>query len=145
MNNEATALARKLVGRPDVFRWMAGMRACRGTSDFGDRVLYVNGGGVALAKKGFMYAYSDAFPDLDDPATAGCLLTLLAEAAPGRVEIRSGEDITLGPCVAVGTAHRYTEYFTFAGPGDRPLGHAIARALIAIADDNATETGEESP
>ena len=78
MTEEQIALARRAVACRG-WRWMPGMftedgfRVCRVDTDgykFGYRVEY-------------NYAYAvigDVLPDIDDPATRGCLLTLVREA-----------------------------------------------------------------
>ena len=76
MTEEQIALARRAVACKG-WRWMPGMLAS------GFRVCRVDPHGYRFGWSDSSYAYrisDDVLPDLDDPATRGCLLALVREA-----------------------------------------------------------------
>lgn len=76
MTEEQIALARRAVACKG-WRWMPGMLAS------GFRVCRVDPHGYRFGWSDSSYAYriaDDVLPDLDDPATLGCLLALVREA-----------------------------------------------------------------
>lgn len=68
MTTDLTALARRVVASKH-WRWMLGMQAVSHDGLFGHRVT-----------EHTLVIDPDALPDLEDPATRGCLLALLREA-----------------------------------------------------------------
>jgi hypothetical protein len=73
---EKTALARRAAACSG-WRWMP-----RVLDHHGDTVIEVRDGAVFVASRfdGLLYQRLDPLPDLDDPATLGCLLALVREA-----------------------------------------------------------------
>ena len=72
MNPEATDLARRLVAHPS-FAWAPGM----GVADYGTVCEHCESTGIHPPDE-------DNIPDLDDPATAGVLLAMLAPLVEGQ-------------------------------------------------------------
>ena len=84
MNQEQIALARRAVARKG-FRWLDGMRVLRPDGSLPMRRVgenaYVHEGSVSDFKmESATGTMRDDLPDLDDPATLGCLLALVREA-----------------------------------------------------------------
>ena len=74
MNDEMTELARRAVAC-EGWRWMEGMSTTEG-----DIVVGVGDDTITLRDDGVMHAeHSGVLPDLNDPATLGCLLGLVRE------------------------------------------------------------------
>ena len=119
MERTAEEWGRVAVALPG-WRWMPGMRS--GYAGKGGRVRGVSGDGEWVesfrddARGLWVDQVDDAWPDPDDPATAGCLLALLGnDANPWR---RSGG--------------RWT--FTYQGVLVRWPPDALGRACIALAE-----------
>lgn len=85
MNNEMTELARRAVAAQG-WRWMEGMRVIRGPGDQLQEELRITLVKDFVELHGGMYALEfhqmaeQCLPDLNDPATVGCLLELVREA-----------------------------------------------------------------
>jgi len=111
MTLELEALARRLVACRR-WRWMPGMAYLRrGRSHRVDPEVLASGG-----------SYDDTcLPDLTDPATAGCLLTMLVAVDPG-----AGWGVSCGPDVgwrATSCDHDLS---------GATCGEALARALLVV-------------
>lgn len=79
---KALDLARRAVACKH-FRWMPGMRLVEFDGDEAARIVVMqDDGNVRVSREsGGNYGYSgEAWPDLTDPATVGCLLALVREA-----------------------------------------------------------------
>ena len=144
MNEQTTTLARDLAGRPRVFRWMRGLEL---TTPYGGRGIVVEIVSeidetliVFFYRSGLLGSVA-ADPehvclDLDSRSTSGCLLALLADVAPRRVEIREhgvfGPAVRLTCCTIV--ENPGANWFSF-GVRERSIGHALARALVALDEE----------
>lgn len=129
MTSPAETLARRAVACPE-FRWMRGMLCLTDEDGYAARILSVgltgktsetadsyDGGGIITRG----HIRDEALPDLDDPATLGCLLALVREAW-GVILVSDNESGT-GWVVVAGDCGAKTSVTTSA--------ETLAEALIA--------------
>lgn len=117
-----TVLARRAVACPG-WRWMPGMLARAIDSGHEARITKVYGHGSAevVDREGRSeWGLSEAAPDLDDPATLGCLLALVREAWSAPQTYVSITECDWAIC-----------WVPIAGGGHRIEGDTEAEALVA--------------
>ena len=140
-DDEARALGRRLVALPG-WRWLPGMRLMDSMSDrwgdYDDRVSGTRGSPMVWKEDRVEQGHPageegvppDAIPDPRDPATLGCLLALVEEAA--------GAEVWLEPCdIDLGRGGRGVRAWVFLeppGPGEawREVGTGPTRAHALV-------------